>query len=307
MRILVTGKKGQVVTAVRARVESSPQHECICLGRPELDLTRPDEVRAQIIDHRPDVVINAAAWTDVDAAETAVEEAYQINAAGAASVAAAAQACQAPILHLSTDYVFSGEQEAPYREVDDPDPRTVYGASKWAGEERVAKANPRHVILRTAWIYSATGKNFLKTMLKLAEDREEINVVADQRGTPTPAAAVADGLLEIIETLHSEETTAEHYGVFHLTAAGQTNWATFADAIFTVSGERGGPVSRVRPIPTTAFPTSAKRPKNSVLDCRKIQQVYGVRLDNWSSYLEQTVQAVLVAAEGGRDRLWTTL
>ena len=282
MRILATGTKGQVVEALRAR-GAAQGIELIALGRPELDLERPDTLPALVQRVAPDAVISVAAYTAVDQAETHTEAAHVVNAASPGALAAAAAAIGAPIIHLSTDYVFDGEADRPYAETDPTSPRSVYGATKLAGEQAVMAANPNHVILRTAWVYSATGKNFVKTMLRLAAERSEIAVVADQRGNPTYAGDIADGVYAILRRL--AEGSPGPYGVYHMTGSGEASWAEFARAIFEASATRGGPSAQVRDIATADYPTPAPRPRNSRLDCRRLAIDYGVTLQDWPSAL----------------------
>lgn len=279
MRILVTGKKGQVVRSLRER-GAKLGVEIIALGRPELDLARPDAISAVIARAKPDVVVNAAAYTAVDQAETEEELAFAINGGGAGAVAAAARAIDVPVVHISTDYVFDGGADRPYREDDGIAPVGAYGRSKAAGEEAVALANPDHAILRTAWVYSPFGKNFARTMLRLAETRDVVRVVADQHGTPTSALDIADGILAILQKMTASRDDAMR-GIFHMTAGGSATWAEFAEAIYAESRARGGPFARVEPIGTADYPTPAKRPANSRLDCAKLAAAYGIALPTW--------------------------
>ena len=227
MRILVTGREGQVVRSLIERSATLPGVELIAIGRPELELADPPSVRASIAAARPDIVVSAAAYTAVDRAEDEPDLAYAINAEGAGTVAAAAAELGAPVIHLSTDYVFSGEADAPYEETDATGPQGVYGKTKLLGEQAVAAANPRHVILRTAWVYSPFGANFVKTMLRLAAERDAISVVADQWGNPTSALDIAEGILHVAAALGYQEQPAR-YGVFHLAGTGSINWSGLA-------------------------------------------------------------------------------
>ena len=285
MRIAVTGRTGQVVTSLIERAAASG-HEIVPLGRPELDLATASEVSVfrTLAMARPDVIVSAAAYTAVDRAEGEPELANAVNADGAGKVAAAATLLGVPVVHLSTDYVFSGAKDAPYLETDPPGPQGVYGASKLAGELAVLAAQPNAAILRTAWVYSPFGANFVKTMLRLAETRDEVGVVADQLGNPTSALDIADGALAVAANLLGSAAPALR-GVFHMTGSGDTHWAGFAEAIFAASAARGGPWARVKSITTAEYPTPAHRPANSRLDCSKLHQIHGIRLPEWQTSL----------------------
>jgi len=282
-RLVVTGSQGQVV---RALAERGPQTdvEVVALGRPQLDLLQPAKIFAALEAAKPDVVVSAAAYTAVDLAESNAAEAHAINAVGAGEVARAAARLGVPVVHLSTDYVFDGALDRPYREDDPTGPIGEYGRGKLAGEQAVAVANPDHAILRTAWVYSPFGKNFVRTMLNLAATREEINVVADQRGSPTSAHDIADGVIRVARNLRSS-TSPGVRGTFHMTAAGEATWAEFAEAIFALSRAAGGPAARVNPIPTSAYPTPARRPANSRLDNARLAREHGVSLPLWRDAL----------------------
>lgn len=291
MRIAVTGVHGQVAQSLVQRATATDD-EVICLGRPSLDLTDPSSVLFALQESRPDIIISAAAYTAVDQAQIDVDAAYAANAGGAGAVAQAANRADIPLIHLSTDYVFNGRKDSPYVEDDNPDPLGVYGASKLAGEHAVRAACSNSVILRTAWVYSPFGHNFLKTMLRLASEREEIKVVADQRGSPTSALDIADGLLAMAATLVANPLP-EFRGIFHMTGSGEASWADFASGIFEASRKRGGPWARVQPITTADYPTPAPRPANSRLDCSKLQNIYGLRLPQWRHSMEKVVERLL--------------
>ena len=288
MRILVTGRTGQVVSSL---IERAPSHgvEVIPLGRPELDLAgSADSIVSAVEASRPDLIVSAAAYTQVDRAESEPDAAFAINGGGPKAVAEAARSLAVPLIHLSTDYVFDGAKASPYREDDPTNPSGVYGASKLAGEEAVLRTHEDCAILRTAWVYSPFGANFVKTMLRLAGDRSEINVIADQCGNPTSALDIADGILKVAANLVGGTDHAQR-GVFHMTAAGDASWAGFAEAIFEASAAAGGPAARVNPITTADYPTAAKRPANSRLDCSKLAGVHGVRLPDWQGSVQQVV------------------
>jgi dTDP-4-dehydrorhamnose reductase len=268
------------------------------LGRPELDLSEaPETVVSAIKASRPEAIVSAAAYTAVDKAESDPDTAFAVNARGAGAVAQAARSLGVPLIHLSTDYVFDGSKPSPYTEDDVPAPASVYGASKLAGEEAVLSTQPDAVILRTAWVYSPFGASFPRTMLRLAAERDEIGVVADQRGNPTSALDIADGVLAVLANLVTDKSPARR-GVFHMTASGEASWAEFAEAIFAVSSAAGGPSARVRHITTAGYPAAAKRPANSRLDCSKLSTVHGVRLPDWRlSTAEVVIRLIARAAQ----------
>ena len=292
MRILVTGTEGQLARSLVERAAGHPDLELIAIGRPELDLEQEGSAASAIAQAAPDIVINAAAYTAVDQAEDEPERALRINADAAGEVAAAAAGVGAAVIQLSTDYVFDGTGSGAYREDAPVNPLGVYGRSKLAGEEQVRAANPRHAIVRTAWVYSPFNANFVKTMLRLAEARDEVSVVADQQGNPTSALDIADTVIEVLTKL-SASSDQQLGGVFHMTGQGDTTWAEFAAAIFSASADHNGPHARVRPITTSEYPTKAQRPANSRLDSRKLARTYGVRLPPWRESLERVVVRLL--------------
>ena len=287
MRLLVTGRTGQVVRALVEAAADRPGLTVLPLGRPELDLAAAGDLAPLFRAHAPDVVVSAAAYTAVDQAESEPDLAFAINRDGAGAVAAAAAALAVPVIHLSTDYVFDGTGIAPYRESDPTRPLSVYGRSKLAGEAAVAAAQPDHVILRTAWVYAAEGKNFLRTMLRLAASRPEIGVVADQHGAPTLASDIAAAVIAVAGNLVAAPDRADLRGTFHMAGAGETTWAGFAAEIFRQSAARGGPSDVVRPITTADYPTPAARPANSRLDCSRLAAIHGVAMPHWQEALAQ--------------------
>jgi len=291
IRIAVTGNNGQVVRALLERAAGS-NSEVVCIGRPALDLGNPDTIDRAIGAVAADVLVSAAAYTNVDKAETESDLADLVNGRAPGVLAARANSLGIPLIHLSTDYVFDGTKPDPYNERDPICPINAYGRSKAAGERAVATANPRHVILRTSWVYSPAGRNFVRTMLELARKHDEVRVVADQVGSPTAAADIADGVLAVARNLTGNGRD-ERYGTFHMTAAGATNWAEFASAVFSASADRGGPSARVVPIASAEYHTPARRPANSRLDCAKIARVYGVSLPHWRSSLGPCITRIL--------------
>jgi dTDP-4-dehydrorhamnose reductase len=288
-RMIVTGREGQVVRSLLERGTLNNRFDVVALGRPRLDLRDPEGIDAALRQARPDIIVSAAAYTAVDRAETEEVEAHVINAVAPGRIAAVAAQLGVPVIHLSTDYVFDGEKPEPYLETDTVGPTSAYGRTKLAGERAVAEATDNHVILRTAWVYSPFGRNFLKTMLMLAESRDQINVVDDQLGNPTSAFDIADGILAVSGNLLDSD--APHLrGIFHMTGFGSASWADFATEIFATSDSCGGPTAAVDRIPTSAYPTPARRPANSRLDCRKLEKVHGVRLADWRDAAAKTVK-----------------
>ena len=287
MRIVVTGGPGQLVLSMAER-GALAGHEVIAVGPPHLDLSAPDDVavHAAIAAANPDAIVNAAVHTAVDKAESERDLAFAINAAGAGAVARAAARLDVPLVHVSTDYVFSGAKVKPYVETDPTGPTGVYGASKLAGEDAVRASGADFAILRTAWVYSPFGANFVKTMLRLAETRDELGVVDDQRGCPTSALDLADVLIAVAANLKARSDLPLR-GLFHATGSGEGTWADFAEAIFATSAANGGPSARVNRIATADYPTPAKRPANSRLDCSKLAAVHRVQLPQWRQSVEQ--------------------
>ena len=294
MRIAVTGTAGQVVTGLLERGQAAG-HEVIAVGRPDLDLADPASIARALEAARPDVIVSAAAYTAVDKAESESDLAFAVNGAGAGAVAQTAKVLDVPVIHISTDYVFDGTLDRPYVETDPTGPTGVYGASKLAGEQAVLAAHDDSAVLRVAWVYSPFGGNFVKTMLRLAPDRDELGVVSDQVGNPTSALAIADGIFQVANNMLST-TSPELRGIFHMTAPGEASWADFAEAIFGASAARGGPSASVRHIGTADYPTPATRPANSRLDCARIATAHGVTLPDWRASLEEVMDRLQPAA-----------
>ena len=282
LRIAVTGSMGQVATAL---VEQAGRaFEIVLLGRRVFLLEDRGAVLSGLRAARPDVVINVAAYTAVDQAEAEESLAAAINGEGAGHVAEAAQRIGAPLLQLSTDYVFDGALDRPYREDDPPAPRSAYGRSKLLGETLVAERCADSVILRTAWLYSPYGTNFVRTMLALSATRDEVSVVADQRGNPTSALDLAAALLAVARKLR-EDASPGLRGIFHVTGSGEATWADLAEATFAEAAARGRRLTRVNRIATADYPTAAARPANSRLDNAKLRRVYGLALPDWRTSL----------------------
>jgi len=285
MRIIVIGKGGQIDTALQAFGDVAPGVEIVRLGRPDIDLSKPETLQAPIRAARPDVIISSAAYTAVDKAESESNLAQAVNGNGPGELARISKSLNVPILHLSTDYVFSGDKDDPYVETDMPAPVSIYGKTKLSGERQIAAATDNHVILRTAWTYSSYGDNFVKTMLRLAENRDEINVVDDQHGCPTYAPEIAHALVTVAQRVAADPDPALR-GVFHLTGQGETTWAEFAVAILAGREARGGKPVKVNRITTDQYPTPAKRPASSRLSGAKLQAIYGLKLNPWRVSLD---------------------
>lgn len=299
MKLLVIGRRGQVAKSL-ASLDLRQEHQVVALGRPELDVTIPETVINALKDHDPCVVINASAYTAVDQAETERDQAFALNDLGAGTVAKACAHRKTPLIHLSTDYVFDGKKPSPYTEQDAVRPLGVYGESKCAGEQRVRALCPEHIIVRTAWVFSPFGKNFVKTMLKLAETRDEISVVNDQVGSPTDALHLAAALHDIARRVHQTDT-APIWGTFHAVGSGTASWFEVAQKTFAVSAALGGPVTKVIPIPSSGYPTAAKRPAHSRLHCEKLKHWFDITLPDWESGVEDCVRSLLVR-EGAEGR-----
>lgn len=302
MKFLVIGRSGQLARSLM----ELPLPEGVALaavGRPECDVTDREGVAAAVERAAPDVVVNAAAYTHVDRAESEEAEAFAVNAEGVGNIGRAAAAAGAPVVHISTDYVYDGQKAEPYVETDPVSPISAYGRSKLAGELALAAEQPRHVILRSAWVYSAHGSNFVRTMLRHGAERPRLAVVDDQFGNPTSAASLAEAILAIAARIGGSPPEGA-WGVYHAAASGETTWYGFARAIFEVAAARGMAVPEVVPISTADYPTKARRPANSRLDCSKLAATFGVRLPDWregvAAVVERLVPAEPRRAEGGR-------
>jgi dTDP-4-dehydrorhamnose reductase len=292
MKVLVLGAGGQVGHEL-CRHSWPTDATLVALARNGLDITRREAVFTTIAGERPDVVVNAAAYTAVDRAESERDAAWAANCAGPGHIAAACREAGIPLIHISTDYVFDGTRSGPYREDDPVNPLGVYGASKEGGERAVREALREHVILRTAWIYSAHGHNFVKTMLRLAGQRPVLRVVADQTGSPTSAADLA-GAIALIAQRITDGTAA--WGTYHFAGAGVVTWHGFAEAIFDLARGWRGPPPRVEAITTADYPTPAQRPSNSVLDCSRIGAAFAIEPRPWRSALAEVIEELHAAA-----------
>jgi len=289
--ILVTGGTGQLAGALDRAATGLRVRR---VGRPDFDFDRPETIDASFYPAAPALVVNAAAYTAVDAAETDAEAAAQANHAGPARLAALCAEAGVPLIHISTDYVFDGTKGAPYVETDATAPQGVYGVTKLAGERAVLTSGARAVVLRTAWVYAPDGRNFVRTMLNLGRTRDRLTVVADQKGCPTTALDLAAAILAIAERILTAGWQDRFGGIYHAAGTGWTTWhglasATFAEAAKRVPGMR---VPVVVPITTADWPTPARRPPDSRLDCAKLAAVFGLRLPDWQDGLARTLAAM---------------
>lgn len=287
--ILVTGGAGQVATALAQRTPVT------LVGRPAFDFDAPDTIDAVFAAAAPRLVVNAAAWTAVDAAETKEAAALRANRDGPGHLARLCAAAGVPLIHISTDYVFDGNKGAPYVETDPTSPTGIYGSSKLAGEAAVLAAGGQAVILRTSWVYGATGKNFVRTMLGAALKTDTLKVVADQHGCPTNAGDLADAILAIAARIGGGWRT-EFGGVFNAAGTGSASWFELAMASFRQAARHGRPTPKVIPIATADWPTPARRPADSRLDCGKLKRVFGVVLPDWQPSLVTTVDAIIAGS-----------
>jgi len=287
MRIFVAGSSGQLARALKARA-AAHGHLVETFGRPVLDLADPDGAAALIEGFAPDLILNGAAYTAVDRAESEAELAMAINREGAARLAAGARKLGLPFLHVSTDYVFDGEKRAPYVETDAPHPLGVYGHTKLEGERQVLAENPDALIFRTGWVYGADGGNFVRTMIRLAGERENLDIVADRFGNPTFAADLADGLLTI-----AAKARGAPGGVFHLAGNAEASWFDLAAGVMARLAAAGRTVPSLARISGDAYVAPAARPPDSRLDCSRAEQVFGVRLPGWPQSLGVAVDAIL--------------
>ena len=295
VRVLIFGRVGQVGTALAELLPGRAQ--TLFLDQPEIDLSIPGDVRKPILQFQPAVVINAAAYTAVDKAESEPEVAHAINATAPGLMAGTCEEIGAALVHYSTDYVFDGSAGRPYTENAGVAPRSVYGRTKLAGERAVMAATDRYVILRTAWLYSHVGHNFLKTMLRLAETQSSVRVVADQTGSPTYAWDLAQATVSVVNSLATGRDDA--YGLYHATNAGVTTWHGFASRIFQLAGHEN---MQVEPITTDEYPTPAPRPAYSVLSCEHLAEVFSLRLPNWEDAATRCIEVLCSSTATGRGR-----
>ncbi len=297
MKILLTGRAGQLAQSL-LRADRPKSWDMVALGRPDLDIASGESVGKAVAETAPDVIVNAAAYTAVDKAESEREAAFAINRDGPAYLAEACRERNIPLIHISTDYVYDGTKHAPWVEDDPVAPLGVYGASKLAGEEAVKERLEQYIILRTAWVYSPFGHNFVKTMLRLAGERDELGVVDDQIGNPSYAPHLASAIITLLERLEVWQGGAMPWGIYHMAGKGEASWFDLAREVFARSQERGGPFAHVRAIGTKDYPTPARRPANSRLDCRKLEKNFGIGLPDWRTGVAECVDAILRQREG---------
>ena len=293
--ILIAGASGQLAVALG---QAAPLHRLTVrqVERPALDFDRPASIAAVFAETRPWLVINAAAYTAVDAAEDEPEAAFRANRDGPAELARLCETAGIPLIHVSTDYVYDGGKGAPYVEADATAPQGVYGASKLAGDQAVLSGCSRAIVLRTSWVYSPTGRNFVRTMLNAAQRTDRLRVVADQKGCPTSALDLAEAILAIAGRIESAGWQDRLAGLYHAAGAGWTTWHGLALATFEEAVRHGVRVPTVDPITTVEWPTRARRPPDSRLDCGRLQAMFGLRLPVWRESLARTIDAVFAAA-----------
>ncbi len=282
MVILVTGGNGQLGQSLQYIASKYESFQFVFTDAADLDITNLEECYSFFDKLKPQYCINAAAYTAVDKAETDEEMAHKINCIGAENLAKAALKYNCVLLHISTDFIFDGQKTTPYTELDQPNPTGVYGKTKLDGELAIQAVFDTYFIIRTSWVYSQFGANFMKTMLRLASERETLSVVNDQIGTPTNAVDLANCLVQICMT-NNQQPTINNYGIYNFSNEGQCSWYDFAKEIF----EKNNIIMDVQPIATTAYPTPAKRPKYSVLDKSKIKSVFGLEIKDWTESLEE--------------------
>ena len=295
VKLLVTGKNGQVGFELTRAL--SVLGEVIAVDRRTCDMADAEAIRAMVRQVQPDVIVNAAAYTAVDKAESEKQLASAINAVAPGVLGEEAAKLDALVVHYSTDYVFNGSKSGAYTENDTADPQSTYGQSKLDGERALIKANRKHLILRTSWVYGAHGGNFAKTMLRLAADREKLTVVADQFGAPTSAALLADLTAQLVGRYAREGAEKFPYGVYHAVNSGETHWCDYARFVVSTAIAAGKPLKttpdNITPITTAQYPTPAKRPANSRLDTKKFRNTFGLRLPPWQESLQQVIRQML--------------
>ena len=294
MKILLTGKDGQVGFALHKKLVSVG--EVIATNRNELNLENSDAIRAFIEKIKPDMIINAAAYTDVDKAETEIELARKVNTEAPKVLAQKASQLDIPMIHFSTDYVFDGLKNEPYVETDQANPQSVYGETKWKGEEAV-RNHKKHIILRASWVFSSYGQNFLKTILKLIQEKNSLNIVSDQRGTPTSVDALADVTYNIVKTILNNPNFKD-FGTYHVALEGETNWYQYAcfvtDEAIRLGLKTLMTSHDIKAILSDAYPTVAKRPMNSRLDTTKIKKTFVLKLPSWKEEVANVIKIALI-------------
>lgn len=294
MRVYVIGAEGQIARALREVASRQGDMVLGCGRRPDVDLLNHASIETALEAFRPDVVVNPAAYTAVDRAESESALAFALNGEGAGAVAAAAARFEASIIHLSTDYVFDGNKSGAYVETDAVAPQGVYGRSKLAGEGAVMAANPHHLILRTAWVYAPFGNNFVRTMLRLGVERDRIRVVDDQLGCPTYAPDIAEAIVAMARVIVGDRDRANYSGIVHLAGPDAMTWCGFARAIFAGATARGAHAVAVDPIPTSDYPTAAARPANSRLSTAKLASLFDIHLPSMENSLSNCLDRLLL-------------
>lgn len=297
MRLLIAGWQGQIARGLVEAAPGCPDVKACAVGRAALDICEARSIERALSQIEPSIVINSAAYTAVDKAESEPERAFALNRDGARLLAEAAARRGIPIIHISTDYVYDGHKPEPYVEDDATQPMTVFGRSKLEGEAAIKEANAKHVILRTAWVFSPTGRNFVKTMLAQAAEQTQVRVVDDQRGSPTYAPHLVAAILELARQLSArkdnEGAQDGPWGIYHAAGTGMTTWRGFAEEVFRRSAALGGPVAEVEPIKSADYPTPAQRPMNSQLDCSKLERTFGLRLPQWQQGVAECVERLV--------------
>ena len=292
--ILVTGKNGQLGHELRRAL--APLGQVVAIGQADCDLGDAQALRSLVRRVAPAVIVNPAAYTAVDKAETDEQVAYAVNAAAPGVLAEEAARLGAMLVHYSTDYVFDGDRQGAYVETDAPNPLSVYGRTKLSGETLVQEKTPRHVILRTSWVVGSYGGNFAKTMLRLARQRDSLNVVADQFGAPTPASLLADATAHVVRRYLDGSADAFPYGLYHLSSKGETNWHAYAQYVIAAAWSAGQQLAlrpeAVQAIPAAQYPTPARRPTNSVLDSSLFERTFGLRVPPWQEGLDRVLQQI---------------
>jgi dTDP-4-dehydrorhamnose reductase len=294
MKILLTGKHGQLGFELQRAL--APLGAVTAVGRFECDFANEEAVAALVNLVRPQIIVNAAAYTAVDKAESDEQTAFAVNAGAPGALAREASKLGALLVHYSTDYVFDGSKAGRYTEDDAPNPQSVYGRSKLEGELAIRRANSRHLILRTSWVVGSHGNNFAKTMLRLAAERKELGVVADQYGAPTSAALLADLAAHLVRQYQRESGDGFPYGTYHVCASGETNWHEYAKFVISEALASGKPLlthpAGIKPLTTQEYPTPAKRPSNSRLDTKRFEQTFGLRLPYWGDGVRHVLQQI---------------
>ncbi|MGL6315377.1 dTDP-4-dehydrorhamnose reductase [Vibrio sp. WXL103] len=292
IKVIVTGCHGQVGAQLTQQLNARDDIELVTLDRDGLDITDAEQVESMLDKLRPNVIINAAAYTAVDKAEQDIDACYAVNDAAVENLALSAHRIGALMLHISTDYVFDGLSDHPYSELDKVNPQNVYGVSKLQGEQKLLATCPNSAILRTSWVFGEQGQNFVKTMLRLAASRQELSVVADQFGGPTYAGDIASALIKMMDSML--DSTDDLSGVYHFGGAPHVSWFDFSKEIFSRYESLSGKHITVNPIPSEMYPTPAKRPANSRLNCQKIEQVFSIKPSQWQSALDN-IEAYLAS------------